>query len=54
MEIRSEATDSEANLDILSLAEMQAASVLLFHFCQNAVIQFSTIETVLQHENQSL
>lgn len=54
MEIRSETTGSEANLDALFLAEMQAASVLLFHFCQNAVIQFSRLETVLQHEKTEL
>lgn len=55
MEIRSETTDFHIiNLDILSLAEMQAASVLLFRFCQNAVIQFSRLETVLQHEKTEL
>lgn len=42
VDIRSETTDSEANLDILSLAETQAASVLLLHFCQNA--QFSSAD----------
>lgn len=54
MEIRSETTDSEANLDVLSLAEMQAALVLLFHFCQNAEIQVSRLETELQHEKTEL
>lgn len=34
--------DTEANLDVLSLAETQAASVLLLHFCQNA--QFSSAD----------
>lgn len=35
-----------------ALAKTQ--SVLLFHFCQNAVIQFSRLETVLQHEKTEL
>lgn len=42
VETRSETTDTEANLDVLSLAETQVASVLLLHFCQNA--QFSSAD----------